>query len=66
MVAEIDIYRTAMLYVKQHGARAEEVAAKRADDLWTADDAAGARTWLHIRQIIRELATANQSGRDCA
>ncbi len=59
MVAEIDIYRTANLIIKQRGALEAEIeAAQRADELLAAGDMEGRGVWLRVVDVVRELSIA--------
>jgi hypothetical protein len=55
MVPDIDIWRAAMLLIRQHGQNAEIVAAHRADELWEREDHEGREVWLRIKRAIVEL-----------
>ena len=50
MIPELDIYRTANLLVKQHGAEATIHAAMRADAMLDRGDIDGERVWLGGRR----------------
>ena len=52
---EIDVWRTAHLLMKQHGARAAFVAAERADELFAKDDFMGAAVFHRIARAIQDL-----------
>ncbi len=54
-VSEIDIYRSANLLVKRHGAEAMIHAAMNADAMLDRGDLDGQRVWLRIIQAIEEL-----------
>ena len=55
MVAEIDIWRTAHLLMKQHGDDAGFVAAQRADALMAQGDRLGCAVWFKIWHAIKAL-----------
>jgi len=55
MLSGLDIWRAANLLIQQHGADAEIVAARRADELWEHEDHEGRGVWLRIRRAIIEL-----------
>lgn len=55
MIEEIDVWRAADLLVKRHGADAEIVAAKRADELLAQGDVDGQRIWKRILAAVHEL-----------
>lgn len=55
MTVEIDIWRTAHLLVKRHGADAAIVAAQRVDELLAQGDLDGERIWKRIVSAVREL-----------
>ena len=54
-VSDLDIYRSANLLVKQHGAEAAIEAALRADAMLDKGDLDGQRVWLRIRKAIDVL-----------
>lgn len=58
MIPDIDIWRAAILLIKQHGQDAEIVAARRVDELAEQDDDDGRDVWLRIRRAIFELQAA--------
>lgn len=63
MTDEIDIYRSANLLIKQHGqVSAEIAAAQRVDEMLTAGDMDGRRTWLRILEAIKELSDTTPTG----
>ena len=55
MLEDIDVWRAANLLIKQHGADAELVAARRVDDMITEGDPAGETTWKRILAAVREM-----------
>jgi hypothetical protein len=55
VIPEIDIWRAANLLVKQHGADAEIVAARRIDALADGGDRDREMVWRRIRRAIVEL-----------
>jgi hypothetical protein len=56
MISDLDIWRAATLIMKQHGADAEIVAARRADELMESEDWEGRAVWLRIARAVGELA----------
>ena len=57
MIPDRDIWRAANLLIRQHGADAEIVSARRADEMLERGDREGQLVWLRIRQAIVELQT---------
>jgi hypothetical protein len=57
MTNDIDIYRSALLLLRQHGNDAVLVAASNADSLLAEGDIEGQATWKRIVRAIDELAT---------
>jgi hypothetical protein len=55
MVLDLDIYRAANLPIRQHGADAELVAARRADLMLDRGGQDGHLAWLRIRRAVAEL-----------
>jgi hypothetical protein len=49
MIPERDIWRAANLLIREHGAEAEMVAARRADEMLERGDRDGQLVWLRIR-----------------
>ncbi len=63
MTSDLDIYRSAQVLVKQHGADAPIHAAMRADELLEKGDLGGHAVWRRILRAVRELqGTAPKSG----
>ncbi len=60
MVSNKDIYRTARLFIKMHGADAESHAATRMREFTKRDDAKGASVWLAVMQAIQDLSYKNR------
>ena len=58
MIADIDIWRTAALLVKQHREDARIVAGQRADERFEAGDYESAAVWRLIVKTIEELTRA--------
>ena len=54
-ISNLDIYRSANLFVRRYGADAEVQAAMRADRLLDAGDLDGAAVWRRIMAAIVEL-----------
>lgn len=55
MTSELDIYRTANQYIKQHGKDAAIFAAMRSDELLAQGDLDGQRVWIRIMKAVDEL-----------
>ncbi len=55
MPDEIDIYRSAALFIKQHGEDAPIFAAQQADACLEAGDLDGKATWMRVIGAIKEL-----------
>lgn len=55
MTEEIDIWRTAKLFVDRHGNEAPVHAAMRADELLAEGDIDGQRIWLRVLRAIEDL-----------
>jgi hypothetical protein len=55
MIPDHDIWRAANLLIREHGADAEVVAARRADEMLERGDR---DVWLRIRRAIVEFQTA--------
>src|SRR5258708_485777 len=64
MTAELDIYRTANILVKEYGVeQAPLMAAKRADALLERGDIDGQRVWKAVLRVVQELIrTARKPG----
>ena len=58
MISVLDIWRVANLLIGQHGADAEIVAARRADELLDRGDRDGELVWLRIGRAVAELHAA--------
>ena len=58
MMPDRDIWRAANLLIKEHGADAEVVAARRADEMLERGEHDGQLVWLRIRRAIVELQAA--------
>ena len=58
MMPDRDIWRAANLLIKEHGADAEVVAARRADEMLERGEHEGQRIWLRNRQAVVELQAA--------
>ena len=58
MVADIDIWQTAKLYVEKYGEDAATHAAMRADELMEAGDMEGRGVWLRILATVKKLQNA--------
>ena len=55
MTSEIDVYRSAKLFIEQHGDEAAIQAAYRADAMLDRGDLDGAAVWRQIVAAINEL-----------
>ena len=55
MTSDLNIYRSANEFIKQHGEDAPLHAAMRADELMEAGDMDGRAVWLRIVMAIEEL-----------
>jgi hypothetical protein len=55
MIPDRDIWRAANLLIGQHGADAEIIAARRADEMLERGDRDDQLVWQRIRQAIVEL-----------
>lgn len=62
MIPEIDIWRTAQLMIRQHGAAAADKADRSAGDLIEQGNHAGGAVWQRIRAAIEQLQQDNPSG----
>jgi hypothetical protein len=58
MIPDRDIWRAANLLIREHGADAEVVTARRADEMLERGERDGQRVWLRIRRAIVELQAA--------
>ncbi len=58
MIPDLDIYRSAQVLVKQHGADAPVHAAMQADELLEAGDLEGCATWKRILRAVEDLQRA--------
>ena len=57
MIPDRDIWRDGNLLIREHGAEAEVVSARRADEMLERGDRDGQPVWLRIRRAIVELQT---------
>ena len=55
MIPDCDIWRAAHLLIREHGADAEIVAARRADDMAERGDHDAKSVWLRIRRAVVEM-----------
>jgi len=55
MTSDLDIWRSARLLIKQHGADAELIACRRVDDMIELGAPEGEAAWKNILSAIREL-----------
>jgi hypothetical protein len=58
MIPDRDIWRAANLLIREHGADAEIVAARRAEDMAERGDHEGKSVWLRIRRAVVEMQAA--------
>ncbi len=58
MIPDLDIYRTAKLFVDNHGAEASIHAAMQADAMLAKGDMDGAAVWRRIVKAVEELQRA--------
>jgi hypothetical protein len=61
MVAELDVYRTARVLIRQHGADAPIHAAMRHDALLEHGDLEGASVWKRVLAAVDVLLTTERS-----
>ena len=61
MVAELDVYRTARVLIRQHGADAPIHAAMRHDALLERGDLEGASVWKRVLAALDVLLTTERS-----
>ena len=61
MVAELDVYRTARVLIRQHGADAPIHAATRHDALLERGDLEGASVWKRVLAAVDVLLTTERS-----
>jgi len=63
LIPNLDIYRTANVLIREHGADAPIHAAMRADELLEAGDLDGLAVWKRILRAVEELqGTVPKSG----
>ena len=55
MTPDLDIYRSATMFLDRHGDGASLHAANRADELLDKGDMDGRRVWLRIQAAVRTL-----------
>jgi len=55
LIPDRDLGRAANLLIREHGADAEVVSARRADEMLERGDRDGQPVWLRIRRAIVEL-----------
>ena len=55
MISDLDTYRSAHEFIKQHGDAADIEAAMRADERLAAGDMEGEAVWLRIGKAVEEL-----------
>ena len=59
MIPDRDIWRAATLLIREHGAEAEVVSARRSDEMLERGDRDGQLVWLSIRRAIVQLQTVS-------
>jgi hypothetical protein len=62
VIPEIDIWRVANLMIKRYAEAAKENADRRADELETEGDHAGAAIWRRVTVAIEQLTNTDPSG----
>ena len=62
MTADLDIWRTAKLYIEQYEDDAATFAAVRADELMAAGDMDGRAVWLRVLAAIKDLSATEPDG----
>jgi hypothetical protein len=62
VIPEIDIWRVANLMIKRYAEATKENADRRADELETEGDHAGAAIWRRVTVAIEQLTNTNPSG----
>ena len=62
MVVEVDIWRTAKLYIERYGDDAAIHAAMRTDELLDQGDMDGRAQWLRILDAVKELLATEPRG----
>ncbi len=55
MTSDLDIYRSAAVFMRQHGERASWEAAARVDDMIAKGDPAGEAVWKRIARAVEAL-----------
>jgi hypothetical protein len=55
MIPDRDIWRAANLLIREHGAEAEAVSARRADEMLERGDHEGQLVWFRIRRAVAQL-----------
>ncbi len=55
MIPDLDVFRSAQAFIKQHGQGAPIHAAMKADELLEAGDLNGAAVWKRIVKAVEEL-----------
>lgn len=55
MITKIDVYRTANLFIQQHGEDAAIQAAMKADEMLARGDMDGKAVWMRVIEAIEEL-----------
>ena len=55
MTSDLDIYRSASVLIREHGAGATLEAAQRADAMLEKGDIAGKAVWLRVLKAVEEI-----------
>ena len=55
MITKIDVYRTANLFIQQHGDEAAIQAAMKADEMLAKGDMDGKAIWMRVGKAVEEL-----------
>ena len=55
MTSDLDVYRSASVLVREHGTRAAQEAARRADALSAKGATKGAAVWRRVLKAVEEL-----------
>lgn len=58
MISDIDIWRSAATLVRQHGAQAPSMAARRCNELIDCGDIDGQQVWFRILRATKKLQQA--------
>ena len=64
MVANVEVYRTASVLIREHGEEANLVPAERADSFLEARDMAGSVVWKQVLKAIKETQRQERGSRE--